>query len=341
MSGVQRQPQTRPWHAACGSIAVGVLLSCGEGAPTDGTPPVGTPGPITYVAGRSYFGRNGYMEYVAGNAPVILTAPHGGSLAPANIPDRTASACGGAATTGTDTNTAELVRAMQQRFFARFGTYPHIIISLLSRRKLDPNRVSPEADCGNADAAAALADWHTFINTAKSAVLQAHGKGWYMDMHGHGHAVQRLELGYLVPSVDLDRTDAALDASATFENSSSIRTLSQVSPLSFATLLRGPTSLGALYASNGFAALPSVTDPSPNGADYFTGGANTERHSCGTGAAALGGITNGNICGVQVETHFAGVRDNATSRDRFGDATAIVLEQYLRVHWGLTLPARP
>lgn len=48
--------------------------------------------PISYVAGQSYFGRNGYIEYVAGNAPVILTAPHGGSLTPTGIPDRTAAA---------------------------------------------------------------------------------------------------------------------------------------------------------------------------------------------------------------------------------------------------------
>ena len=33
------------------------------------------PGP--YVPGQSYFGRNNYIEYLAGNAPVILSAPHG------------------------------------------------------------------------------------------------------------------------------------------------------------------------------------------------------------------------------------------------------------------------
>ncbi|MBL0169868.1 MAG: hypothetical protein IPP90_03915 [Gemmatimonadaceae bacterium] len=325
------------WVRAAWGLALAVAsVSCSGGAsPIDITPPV--PGPIGYVAGQSYFGRNGYIEYIAGNAPVILTAPHGGTLVPSSIPDRTASTCGGAATTVTDTNTGELVRAMQRRFFARFGTYPHIIISLLSRRKLDPNRVAPEADCGNADAAAALEDWHGFINTAKSAVLLTSGKGWYMDMHGHGHAIPRLELGYLLADADLNRTDAALDATASFENVSSIRTLSEFSPLSFATLLRGPTSLGTLYANNGFPALPSGGDPSPNGADYFNGGDNTVRHACGSGASALGGTSNGNICGVQIESNFTGVRDNATNRDRFGDATATVLEEYLRVHWGLRL----
>ena len=48
------------------------------------------------------------------------------------------------------------------------------------------------------------------------------------------------------------------------------------------------------------------------------------------------------MCGVQIEANYAGVRDNAANRDRFGDATAVVLAQYLGAHWGLSLgaPAR-
>ena len=158
-----------------------------------------------------------------------------------------------------------------------------------------------------------------------------------MDMHGHGHAIQRIELGYLITSGQLNLTDGALDATLSYENAASIRTLSQYSPLSFSALLRGATSLGTLYAINGVPAIPSASDPSPGTADYFDGGENTRRHTCGADASLLGGTTNGNICGVQIETNFTGVRDNATNRDRFGDVTAVVLEQYLRVHWGLRL----
>ncbi len=312
--------------------------ACSAGS-TDTTPPVPPPppAPVTYVAGQSYFGRNGYVEYIAGNSPVILSAPHGGALTPSSIPDRTASACGGAATTVTDANTQELARTMQARYFARFGTYPHVIISHLSRRKLDPNRLQPEAGCGNAEAAQALAEWHAYIDAAKKAVITAHGKGWYMDMHGHGHAVQRLELGYLLTATQLDGSDAALDASSASENSASILTLSLASPSSFSALLRGPTSLGTLYAAQGFPSLPSSSDPRPNGDEYFNGGDNTRRHSCGSAAGPLGGTTGGMICGVQIEANFTGVRDNAANRERFADVTAQVLEQYLRVHWGLRL----
>ncbi len=326
------------WRSLCRATALLGVWACGAEPRSPTSPPTPTPPVATvYTPGQSYFGRNGYVEYIAGNAPVILTAPHGGTLTPASIPDRTAAACGGSATTVTDLNTAELVRTMQQRFYARFGVYPHVIISLLARRKLDPNRLLLEGACGNVTAQGALEDWHGFIDLAKSAVLQASGKGWYMDMHGHAHTIQRLELGYLLADADLDRTDAALDASSTFEGTSSIRTLSLLSPLPFSALLRGPSSLGTLYANNGFPAVPSATDPRVNGTDYFNGGDNTARHSCGAGASALGGVTGGNICGVQIESNFTGVRDTPASRERFGDVTALVLDAYLREHWGLRL----
>ncbi len=321
-----------------GVAAGGATITAAVGAVT-GTYALTVTGPTSYVTGQSYFGRNNYIEYIAGNAPVILTAPHGGALAPSTIADRTAAACGGTATTVTDANTVELARAMQQRFFARFGTYPHVVISHLSRRKLDPNRVQPEAACGNDEAAVALDEWHAFIESAKSAVLKTTGKGWYMDMHGHGHAVQRLELGYLLTDAQLNFSDATLDASTVYESAASMRTVSLLSPLTFSALLRGVSSLGTLYANTGFPAIPSATDPRPNGADYFDGGDNTRRHTCGGSATAFGGVTGGNICGVQIETNFTGVRDNAANRDRFGDATAIVLEEYLRVHWGIRLGA--
>lgn len=321
------------------SAGSAVIQASGTGADSlvSGSYAVAVVGTSSYVPGQSYFGRNNYIEYIAGNAPVILSAPHGGALTPSSIPDRTAAACGGAATTVTDANTAELVRAMQQRFFARFGRYPHVIISNLSRRKLDPNRVQPEAACGNADAAAALSEWHAYIDSAKAAILKSTSAGWYMDMHGHGHTIQRLELGYLLADADLNLSNSGLDASSRFRDVASIRTVAQTSPLTFSALLRGPTSLGTLYANNGFPSLPSSTDPSPNGADYFNGGDNTARHTCGSLASALGGTTNGNICGVQIEANFTGVRDNAANRDRFADVTAVVLEEYLRTHLGLRL----
>jgi hypothetical protein len=314
-------------------------IACGQATPAVVAPQQTTAtfpsGP--YVAGQSYFGRNNYIEYVAGNSPVIYTAPHGGSLTPAEIPARTAGACGGTVSTTTDLNTVELVRQMQASHFARFGTYPHIIINHLARSRLDANRTMQEAACNDAEAIIALNEWHQAIDAAKSAVLQSAGKGWYMDMHGHGHAIQRLELGYLLTGSQLDMSDATLDAQIAYEDTTGIRTISRDSPLAFSALLRGPTSLGSLYATNGFPSVPSAANPGPAGATYFSGGDNTRRHTCGAEANAFGGTTGGNICGVQIEANLTGVRDNAANRQAFGDATAIVLQQYLATHWGIQL----
>ena len=210
--------------AALGIAALVAVLGCGGttdpprsgGEPPEDPPPTIPLGP--YVPGESYFGRNNYIEYVAGNAPLIYSAPHGGALLPSEIPDRTASRCGTEVMTNTDLNTIELVRAMQARHFARFGTYPHLIINHLGRRKLDANRADAAAACGDAEALIALGEWHEFIDIAKTAVTETSARGWYMDMHGHGHSIQRLELGYLLTGAQLDRSDlsslAAADALA-------------------------------------------------------------------------------------------------------------------------------
>jgi hypothetical protein len=150
-----------------------------------------------------------------------------------------------------------------------------------------------------------------------------------MDIHGHGHTIQRLEIGYDLKGIDLSLSDATLDASTVFEDASSIRTISRDDlGRSFSSLLRGTTSLGSMYAAKGIRSVPSATDPSPGSDPYFNGGFNVERYGCRNG---------GRLCGVQIETNFNGVRDSAVNRKRFGDVTAQILEQYLATHWGVQL----
>jgi len=218
---------------------------------------------------------------------------------------------------------------MRVAFLDHTGRHPHVVLNRLSRRKLDANREVQEATCGDENATVAWLAWHGFVDVARQAVTANGARGWYMDMHGHAHAIQRLEIGYDVPAATLALSDAALDADPAFEDSSTIRTLSHDdTSRSFSALLRGPTSLGALYAAEGFPAVPSVAAPSPGGAPYFDGGFNVERYGCRDG---------GTLCGVQIEAHFTGVRDSAASRARFAAATVRVLDRYLAEHWGIEL----
>jgi hypothetical protein len=277
------------------------------------------PGP--YAPGRVYYGRNQYIEYDAGSLPVIISAPHGGTLRPAELPDR---ACG---TRAMDTNTEQLARALRAAFFRRTGKYPHVVISRLSRVKLDPNRDSAEATCGNATARISWRDFRDFVDSARASVRRQYGRGLYIDLHGHGHPIQRLELGYLLDARELKQSNATLDATAGYEAMSSVYALSRRSPLTFSALLRGSQSLGTLYQARGYPAAPSAAQPDP-AEPFFSGGApgyNTPRHGCRAG-------NDGAICGVQLETYFAGVRDSVSTRARFADTTAKVVDLYLNWH---------
>lgn len=311
-----------------GAMAVGVALGMG-----------GAARPTAYEVGKSYLSLDGYIEYFPGNAPVILTAPHGGVLKPDSIPDRTKEACGGTAVVVRDTNTAELVLAMRQSYHDRYGVWPHVVINRLARVKLDANRPLEEAACGNAEAAKAFTAWHAAIDMAKAQVIKTSGRGWYMDIHGHGHEIQRLELGYLVKPADLNASDAELDARAAVRDRASIAALLKARGMPLSEGLRGPASLGALYARAGFPSVPGEKDARPGEAKYFNGGYNTSRHTCGDEAERLGSKTGTAICGMQIESNYKGVRDTAESRKRFGDATARVLGEYLAASWGLDLKA--
>jgi hypothetical protein len=267
-----------------------------------------------FVPGQSYFGRNQFVEYIAGNSPYIVSAPHGGSLTPPEIPDRTSGE------TVTDSNTRELVRAMGTAVFAREGRYPHIIICHLRRTKLDVNRDLGEAlEGSNPYAIQAWKEFQSFIDTAKQTVVQQFGKGFYVDVHGHGHEIQRLELGYLLSSSALALGDNTLNSNSFYGSSSSIRSMIAGTGTTFAQLLRGPHSLGTLLEERGFPSVPSQNQPNPGTAPYFSGGYNTQRH---------GSAGGGPISGVQIECNFTGVRDTEQSWLRFADAFAGAIRLY-------------
>jgi hypothetical protein len=285
----------------------------------------GRPSPTgdEYVPGQSYLGRHGNIEYLAGNAPLILSAPHGGTLRPSAIPQRS---CG---QNSSDLNTQDVARAIRSAYFAQFGKYPHVIINRLHRDRLDANRDSVEATCGNATAGEAWSDFHRFMGVAKARVVADLGRGFYIDLHGHGHAAQRLEIGYLLTGETLDLTDGELDTLSSEIDGSSVRTIARAQgAVPFAALLRGPTSLGTLFANRGFPAVPSAMDPSPRGAEYFRGGYNSQRHGC---------TDSGLICGVQIEANYNGVRDTPANRQRFAEATVGAVAEFLSRHWGLNL----
>jgi hypothetical protein len=272
-----------------------------------------------YQPGQTYFGRNRYIEYLAGDLPVILSAPHGGRERPEEMPDREQG------TFAFDTNTQELVRAAADELHALTGRWPHMIICRLNRRKVDCNREIVEATAGNPFAEQAWHEFQDFIDAARAAVVKQHGRGLYIDLHGHGHADQRLELGYLHSAEQLALSDAELN-SGPYAAESSLKAVAARGSVPYSELIRGAYSFGALMEQHGFLCSPSPSNPHPQ-APFFRGGYNTGRH--GRDAVPLAGL--------QIETYSRGVRDTPQSRETFAKALANTLEVYLPMHVGVEL----
>ena len=268
------------------------------------------------IVGSPVIGQNSYIEWIPGDLPIVLTAPHGGTLLPTDIPDRTVG------TTTRDLNTEELARDVAVAFHARTGKRPHLIICRLSRRKLDANREIVEAAAGNPAAERAWREYHGFIEASAAAVRQVQGIGFYIDLHGHGHDIQRLELGYLVSASKLGLSDAQLALDLTIQ-SSSLWSIAASTGTSIPALLRGQNSLGALLETLGYSSVPSLANPSPGTNPYFDGGYSTQRH----GTAA-----DRRFAGVQIESNFDGVRDTPASRAAFAAALARAVDDFMRIH---------
>jgi hypothetical protein len=258
-------------------------------------------------------GHRSFVEYTPGTLPLVITAAHGGTVLPTDLPDRTWG------TLVRDLATDTLALLVADSLEALTGERPHLVRVHLHRRKLDANRDLDEAAQGNAEAIRAWREFHAWTEAAMATVRASHARGLYLDVHGHGHDVQRLELGYLLSASDLALGDAALNEPELAARSS-LRELASWTGRTPAEVVRGPGSPGDRFHRLGYPAVPSPQDPHPGGAPYFSGGYNTRRYGCSEG---------GPICGFQLEANRIGVRDSGPALGAFGGVTARVLLEML------------
>ncbi len=268
----------------------------------------------TYIPGNIYYDATGFVEYRPGTLPIIISTPHGGGLEPDTIPDRSYG------TLVKDGWTQTIGRRMYDAIYDQTGCYPHLINNLLHRKKFDANRDLAEAADGNPTVEQAWYNYHAFIDLAKDLTIQKYNRGLFLDLHGHGHTIQRVELGYLLSGAELRLSDATLNT-ITYIEESSIRTLvgDNVNGHTHAELLRGTNSFGTLLDNAGFASVPSINDPAPAIGDaYFSGGYNTVRH----GSRDNGG----NIDAIQIEMNRQ-AREFQTQA--IAEALATTAKQYM------------
>ena len=256
-----------------------------------------------------------WLDVVKGDMPLVISAPHGGTMKPSSIQNRE---CG----TGVkDDNTAELSFEIEKAFSA-YDKKPHLIVAKIARTKIDLNRDLEQASCGNAEVAYTWEQYHKAIEAALDEAIKTYGYALYIDLHGQSHPVRRLELGYLLKKPALEANYHSVDESSVNEPKNSVQNLIDNSEsLTLKTLLTGNNAFGTLMEKEGFPAVPSMNDPFPKGKEaYFTGGYNTRRYTSA-------GYPN--VFGMQIEANFHGVRNSEENRAKFAKAFAKSVNEYL------------
>ena len=261
-----------------------------------------------------------FFTYEEGNFPLILVASHGGQEKPEWMPTRTCSD----AVNVEDANTLALTEQIKSEL-ENLGYKPYIVINHLHRQKMDANRSRSMSTCGDPLAMESWDFFHQMLSKARAEVASKYGKGLLVDIHGHGHAIQQLELGYLLYEDELDLPDLMLDKDE-FIALSSIKNLAieNLKNLSHAQLLRGGQSLGDLFHDRFYPSVPSSKKTGPGLEPYFSGGYITANYSS---------YKDGKVDAVQIECNFEGVRDTEQNIKRFSKVTAEVILEFLRLHY--------
>lgn len=306
--------------------STGASLDAGSDASSDAGPffsaTCSGPAPegYEYEAAQSYYGRNGYIEYVPGELPIIISAPHGGYLEPDEIPPQD----GVLRRDGGSQETAWLLRDF---LLERTGKAPHLIVNHLTRHRLNANRDREGASYGNEYAARAWDEFHEYTEAAKAWVTSACGRGHYFDLHTNGHSDGWVEIGLALDRADLNLPDDELDTLEMREKST-LRSLASLPGISFIEIVRGPTSLGGLLDRAGVHVVPSPTHPGPGTGGYFNGGYNVRRH---------GSRDGGVIDGTQIETHFQYINQGAAKREAYAEILADAIIEFMETHYGFDL----
>jgi hypothetical protein len=273
------------------------------------------------VSGTTAKASKTYIEVLPGNMPLIISIPHGGYLLPDEIPERPCTDCA----KHQDIFTIEIGLAIRNSIFKITGFYPYVIINNLHRTRLDPNRNISEAADGNKNAELAWTEFQSSIDSANAQVKKRFGKGLYIDLHGHRHAIERCELGYLLSNEELQLENDFLN-SGSFAEYSSIRNLigHNEHSSSYAELVRGKYCLGSLLEEKGYPCVPSLKHPFPKPDEpYFSGGYNTTQHG-----SSLGGT----IDGIQIELDEV-LRSDSNRREKLAIDLASVLVDFLKIHY--------
>ena len=261
---------------------------------------------------------NNYIRYYKGEIPLILSAPHGGEVAPKDIQNRSSGVF------DLDDFTLELTQDIINEFYKQIGKIPYVIVGEISRKKVDLNRQKKEAYEDN-KAKIIYDEFHSRILQSEKSIDEQFGKGLYIDIHGQSHPKGYLEFGYLLVNETLKLHDSYL---LEHQKNSSIKTLSKFSSECFLYQLKGPHSLGSLMCNEGYDSIPSVKLPYATDGNYFEGAYDTIRY---------GSLLGGNISGIQIEFPYKNIRDSQENRQKCAKAFVKSIIRFMYIHLDIQL----
>ena len=261
-----------------------------------------------------------FVIFREGNYPLIIVAPHGGDLKPQWIEDRD---CANSVITQ-DQYTLGIALQLEEKL-KTLGIEPFMVLTKIHRIKVDLNRSLTTSHCEDDTSNELWRLFHRQIEDYSSRVANEFGQGLLIDLHGHGHSVQRIELGYLLSGQQLRDFSQSGNPAQSIQTSIDGLLANHPRNQPLDSLIFGTESLGTLLSNSGFPATPSQQDPAPlEGQPFFSGGSNTKNYGSSEG---------GQIDAVQIEMNRKGLRQTSQDRERFTQAFAEILAQYMRYHY--------
>ena len=267
-----------------------------------------------------------FVEFRKGNIPLIIVAPHGGDLKPKWIENRD---CQGSVITK-DLYTLDIAFQIENEL-NNMGYQPFIVYAKIHRVKIDLNRSLQTSHCEDDTSNELWQLFHDQIFTFRKEVINDYNRGLLIDIHGHGHPIQRIELGYLLTSQKL--RELSDNKTSIQHNETSINSLIENHPKNkgLNELLFGDNALGSLLSNNGFPTVPSFTDQAPrSGEPFFSGGTNTKEY---------GSKHQEGVDAIQLELNRNGLRQDSEDRERFSKVFTKILIDYMKFHYSDIFPS--
>ncbi|KAG9305962.1 hypothetical protein G9A89_016615 [Geosiphon pyriformis] len=289
----------------------------------------------TCNSSTSVFGHKNYTEFTRGHIPLIISIPHGGHKLPEHIPNR--EKIDSSVNIFNDNNTQEIGCAIAERMLYEFGRPVYMVVNHLHRRKVDVNRPFEQGTDSNrtsksspSDSQIAWRDYHEFMKTAVKEVEGRFGRGLVIDLHGHAHQKNYIEVGYLLSAKILALPVHTLNTNTTIHQMSSIRALFHrmaEAKITFTSLLRADIlSLGGRLQMFGYDAVPSQAHHFPTAQELYLSGGYSVRN--------YGSSNGGKIDAIQLELPSI-LRIGKGASDKFITDLADSISWFLReYYWG-------